>query len=235
MSTSDNYNNHFGSHNIPFGIASVQAEGVDLPAQVATRISGHVIFLSALAKANYFPDILVPQDIPLPLETIFSQSTLNTFAALPRRTICAVRAQITKLFDHDFFDEPLRHLPAGSHFPSKSVRMHLPLQIGDFTDFSVSKSHNLRAGEAILGKSFLPPGFLHFPLGYGGRASSIVVSGTDIERPLGQMWDAKKDVVFGPSRAVDYELEVAAIVGKPVRMGERVSAKDADEHIFGVS
>jgi fumarylacetoacetase len=226
------YNAHFGPHNIPFGIASITStEASTLPPQVVTRISGHVIFLSALAQANYFT---TPLSSSLP--NIFAQATLNALAALPRSTIRSIRSTLTTLFTQtESLSETLAQLPPNSHFPIATVRMHLPLQIGDFTDFSVSRTHALRAGEAIMGKSFLPPAFHHFPLGYGGRSSSIVVSGTEIERPVGQMWNAEKDVVFGPSRAVDYELEVAAVVGKPVGMGKRVSMKDADEHIFGVS
>lgn len=111
--------------------------------------------------------------------------------------------------------------------------MHLPVSIGDFTDFSCSKEHVLNAGEAIMGKRFLPPGFLHFPVGYTSRTSSIVVSGTPVVRPRGQF---RKDgaVVYGPSEQMDYELEVACVVGKPSKWGESVHVKDADEHIFGL-
>ena len=80
-----------------------------------------------------------------------------------------------------------------------------------------------------------PPAFFHFPIGYQSRASSIVVSGTDIERPIGQYWSPAGDgsVVTGPSAKVDYELEFATVVGKPLPRGKRLLAKEADEHIFG--
>ena len=235
MKTSNGLDSHFGLTNIPFGIASVDWNGFSLPPQCATRILDRVILLAVLADAAYF------KDIECTLSTIFKESTLNTFAALPKSVHRATRKALTELFSGTeiSLDQKLRELPAQSVFPVEVVQMHLPVRIGDFTDFSVSAEHNLRAGEIILGKRFLPPAFKHFPMGYGGRSSSIVVSGTSIERPLGQFVDGEnedgsKKVSLAASRAVDYELEVAAVVGKPVAIGERLSAADADEHIFGV-
>jgi Fumarylacetoacetate (FAA) hydrolase family len=112
----------------------------------------------------------------------------------------------------------------------------MPVHVGDFTDFSCSRDHVLNAGEAVFGKQVLPPGFSHFPLGYGGRSSSVVMSGTPVWRPLGQ-YRSKTDpgvVEFGPSRELDYELELGCIIGKPVRMGDIPTAADADDHIFGI-
>jgi fumarylacetoacetase len=82
-------------------------------------------------------------------------------------------------------------------------------------------------------KRFLPPGFLHFPIGYTARTSSIVVSGTPVTRPRGQFRNGKGDVVYGPTEQMDYELEVACIIGKPSEFGKSVRIEDADDHIFG--
>lgn len=232
MSLNKDFNNHFGLSNIPFGIASVLSSIPPIPAQAATRVSGHVIFLAALAEVGHF------KDVENDLSSIFKESTLNAFAALPKSVQGSVRKSIQDLL-HGDLEEKISQLPGRSVFPCDEVQTHLPVHVGDFTDFSVSVAHNLRAGEAILGKRFLPPAFTHFPLGYGGRSSSVVVSGTPIKRPLGQFVDREsgdeKKVIFAPSRAVDYELEVAAVVGKPVAMGDGLHAKDADKHIFGVS
>jgi len=111
--------------------------------------------------------------------------------------------------------------------------MHLPVKVEAFTDFSCSKEHVLNAGEAVFNKREMPPGFLHFPVGYAGRASSIVVSGTPIRRPHGQ-FRSNGEVIFGPSQAVDYELEVGCVIGKPSKLGDRVSLEDAEDHIFGL-
>lgn len=83
-------------------------------------------------------------------------------------------------------------------------------------------------------RRFLPPGFLHFPVGYTGRTSSLVVSGTPVVRPRGQFRNSSGEVVYGPTEQMDYELEFACIVGKPSDLGKGVPIKDADEHIFGL-
>lgn len=101
--------------------------------------------------------------------------------------------------------------------------------------------HVKNAGRIIINDERPPPAFFNLPVGYQGRASSIVVSGTDIERPIGQYRDKTAPttdgglppVVCAPSKMVDYELEFAAIIGKPLSMGSRLNAVDADEHIFG--
>lgn len=111
-------------------------------------------------------------------------------------------------------------------------------------DFSSSKHHVQNAGMAILNNPEVPPGFTHFPIGYTGRANSIFVSGTSIQRPHGHFYDrsvqvdpstgSKPPVIFGPSRAMDYELEIGVVIGSPVERGRRLSAKEAEEHIFGL-
>lgn len=158
---------------------------------------------------------------------------MNAFAALPK----PIQRNVRSILQHALATDERESLPEGSTADVGGVQMHLPVAIGDFTDFSASKEHVLNAGEAVLGKRYLPPGFLHYPIGYGGRASSILVSGTPIERPVGQFRNRSPDaewVVCQPSGAVDYELEVAAIIGKPVKTGQRVQAGNADEHIFGL-
>ena len=112
------------------------------------------------------------------------------------------------------------------------VQYHVPVRVGDFSDFSCSRDHVLNAGEAVLGKRELPPGFLHFPVGYGGRSSSILAPGMDVRRPLGQ-YRSPEGVVFGLSKAMDFELEVACVIGKPSNFGEPIDIDEADEHIFG--
>lgn len=98
--------------------------------------------------------------------------------------------------------------------------------------------HVINAGRIVVNNPNPPPGFFHFPVGYQGRTSSIVVSGTDIERPYGQFCNpnaanGESAVVYGPSQKVDYEVELAAVIGKPLGMKQRLDAKDAEEHIFG--
>lgn len=115
------------------------------------------------------------------------------------------------------------------------MQMHLPVQINGFTDFSCSTAHMGNAAAAMNGTRTLPPGMLHFPIGYNGRPSTVVVSGTPVVRPYGQYYGASADdILFGPTQAFDFELEVACVIGKPSKLGERISVKDADDHIFGI-
>lgn len=116
----------------------------------------------------------------------------------------------------------------------QDVDLHLPIKVAEFTDFSCSKAHVLNAGEAVFAKRFLPPSFLHYPTGYSGTSSTIVVSGTPIQRPNGVYRVGEDKVEFGPSKAMDYELEFAAIIGKPTVRGDSVLLEDADDHIFGL-
>jgi fumarylacetoacetase len=108
-------------------------------------------------------------------------------------------------------------------------------------DFSSSLNHVKNAGRIVMNNDAPPPSFFHHPVCYAGRASSVVVSGTPIQRPIGQFYDrsqppgpnGKPPITCGPSRAVDYEMEFAAIVGKPLAMNQGLTVKEADEHIFG--
>lgn len=217
----DPYTSHFSINNIPYGIASSAQRPQP---QAATRIGDEVIFLAELATLDPFTSISSA------LPTLFSQPTLNAFAAQPRNIQAAVRTAIQHAFKNG------QHTPSSE--PLGAVTLHLPVSIGDFTDYSASANHVLNAGEAIMGTRSFPPAFHKFPVGYAGRCSSIGVSGTAIARPLGQYVEdagaAEKRIVFGASRAVDYELEVGAVVGRPVHAGSLLHARDADEHVFGL-
>ncbi|CAO2657360.1 Nn.00g034860.m01.CDS01 [Neocucurbitaria sp. VM-36] len=217
----DYYTSHFGVNNIPYGIASSTIHSVP---QCVTRIDDEVIFLADLVELEPFVGISAP------LSSILREPTLNTFAALPKDIQSQVRSAIQKAYTgnlHKSYSENI-----------KNVDLHLPVHIGDFTDFSASANHVLNAGEAIQGIRAFPPAFHKYPVGYAGRCSSITVSGTPVTRPLGQFIEdytqPKKNIILGPCRALDYEMEVGAIIGKPVEPGSRLHAKDADEHIFGL-
>ncbi|KAF2856667.1 hypothetical protein T440DRAFT_512677 [Plenodomus tracheiphilus IPT5] len=199
----NNYASHFGINNIPYGIASSSSRPEP---QHVTRIGDEVIFLAEIADLDLFTAVSAP------LSSVFREKTLNTFAALSKDVQSQIRSAIQQAYK------------AGAHKDhSESIErvdMHLPVQIGDFTDYSASANHVLNAGEAIIGVRAFPPAFQKYPVGYAGRCSSIAVSGTPI--------------VFGACRALDYELEIGAIVGKPVKARTHLNAKDADEHIFGL-
>ncbi|KAF5002131.1 hypothetical protein FGRMN_614 [Fusarium graminum] len=222
MTTAD-FAHHFSEKNIPFGIAS--SESHKSP-QAVTRLGNTVIFLHDLVEGT-FKDV---KDLP---EGVFNQPTLNTFAALPKTVHQHVRKQIQEVYEQDGLDG----FPGASKEDLEAVTMHLPMEIKDFADFSCSLDHVINAGRIVVNNPKPPPGFFHFPVGYQGRTSSIVVSGTDIERPCGQYRKStsggEPSIVYGASEKVDYEVELAAVIGKPLAMKQRLDAKDAEEHIFG--
>ncbi|GAB7351471.1 hypothetical protein MBLNU459_g2129t1 [Dothideomycetes sp. NU459] len=219
----DEFAAHFGVENIPFGIASGAAHHEP---QAVTRYEDTIIFLADLISHS-----VELQQLPL---HIFHQTTLNSFAALGRSAHQSVRRVVQSLIRE-------RKLPTESTEKVNACRFFLPVSVGDFTDFSCSEYHNLNAGHAAMGRRGLPPAWDYVPPGYSGRCSSIMVSGTPVRRPRGQFWEdnfaamkgENKTVIHGPCRRMDYELEIGAVVGKPVPYGESVNAKDAREHIFG--
>ncbi|KAH7405081.1 hypothetical protein KP509_15G055500 [Ceratopteris richardii] len=122
--------------------------------------------------------------------------------------------------------------------PMSEVKMELPASIGDYTDFFCSEHHTKNCSKIFRGEYALPPNWLHLPVAYHGRASSVVVSGTGIRRPMGQSFpptsDGKTPPYFGPSRRLDYELEMAFFVGPGIELGERITIDNAIDHIFGL-
>jgi len=216
------YSKHFGLKNIPFGVATSHN---DPSPSCVSRFGDHVIFLNRLAPMF--------SDVPGLPDGVFTHATLNAFAALPQALHVAVRERLQHAIQTD---ETLESFPAGSVAPIEAVSMRLPIQTGDFTDMSCSLHHGQNASEAMTGKRSSPPAFFHMPIGYAGRCSSLDISGTAVERPLGQYWAGKpgeSEVVFGPCKKMDYELELAAIIGKPLDRRERLTATQAEEHIFG--
>ncbi|TLD09258.1 uncharacterized protein PgNI_07364 [Pyricularia grisea] len=222
----DGWAHHFSDANIPFGIAS--SPRFPSP-QAATRVNNDVIFLQKLHEQGLLSSV---PDLPA---GVFKYSTLNAFAALPKSVHSAVRQAIQKGWREGGVSSESREDVSG-------VTMHLPVHVSDFTDFSCSLEHVKNAGRIVVNNSNPPPGFFHFPTAYAGRASSVVVSGTPIERPLGHFPDrtaqveagAKPPVIFAPTCALDYEVEFAAVIGTPLPMGQRTANIAAvDPHIFG--
>ncbi|KFA70909.1 hypothetical protein S40288_10149 [Stachybotrys chartarum IBT 40288] len=219
---------HFSLHNIPFGIASSQKHSSP---QAVTRVNNNVIFLGDLMVSGLFHGI---DGLP---DQVFQQDTLNAFAALGCSLQRAVRERIQQAVGKD----GLASYPPESQEHLDAVSMHLPVYVGDFVDCSCSGNHVRNAGRIINQSEQLPPIFFNAPLAYQGRAGSIVVSGTDIQRPNGLRYSApassepppRPTVVYAASERVDYELELAAIVGKPIPMRSPLKPQEVDDHIFG--
>ncbi|KAI0376437.1 Fumarylacetoacetase [Hypomontagnella monticulosa] len=226
----------FSLANIPFGIVSSPA---DPAPHAAIAIGSHVLDLKALSSYAAFDDVF-PSLKSHP--GIFSKPTLNEFAALGRSIHREVRKAIQDLLSAETSrPEVLKdnaELREKSLLPRKSVKMHLPMSIGDYTDFYAGFHHAYSVGALFRGpQTALQPNYTHLPVGYHGRSSSIVVSGTPVRRPHGQIiidpTAEPKQPTTAPSRRLDIELELGCFIATPNEMGSSIKVTDAEDHIFG--
>ncbi|WP_299322809.1 fumarylacetoacetase [uncultured Maribacter sp.] len=212
-------NSDFSIYNLPFGIFSVNG---DAP-KAGMAIGEQIIDLAAISELG-----LITVDA-----SYFRQKTLNEFISLGKKITNKVRLDIQELLISE--NSSLKNHPE-VFVSQQDAKMHLPVHVGDYTDFYSSIEHATNVGKMFRDpENALLPNWRHIPVGYHGRASSIVVSGTNIHRPMGQVKTNDMEVpVFKASGNLDFELEMGFVVGKSTELGERVSTKDADEHIFGL-
>jgi fumarylacetoacetase len=164
------------------------------------------------------------------------QTTLNPLMALPRAALRTLRERLSALLEEARV-ETMRHRAAleSALKPQSAVEMLVPAAIGDYTDFYASIFHATNVGKLFRPDNPLLPNYKYVPIGYHGRASSIVPNGTAIRRPRGQLAGAAGEApTFGPSRLLDYELEVGAFVARGNSLGEPVAIEEAREHLFGL-
>jgi len=214
----------FPIQNLPYGIFSTK-DG--LAPRVGVAIGEYVLDLWQLAQDCRF-DVAEP--------AVFAASQLNPFMALGPKAWSSTRARISQLLRHD--EPELRdneELRKRALVPMADVRLHMPFAVAGYTDFYSSKEHATNVGVMFRGKdNALQPNWLHMPIGYNGRASTVVVSGTKIRRPRGQLKPPTADVPsFGPCKRLDFELEMGVVVGQPSAMGEMLTERQAEEMIFG--
>lgn len=204
--------------NLPFGIFSTPKT----EPRAGVRVGDHVLDLAALGEKGVF-------DFD---PAVFRRPVLNDFIGLGRKVTRAARAQVRSW---------LEVFPAGPVSPDHLVplaaaRLHLPVRVGDYTDFYSSREHATNVGRMFRDpERALLPNWLHLPVGYHGRSSSVVVSGTPIRRPVGQV--VLKDTnspVFQASAKLDFELEMAFVVGRDSELGTSVPISEAEEYIFGL-
>ncbi len=211
----------FPIQNIPFGVIKKS----DKTVHAATRIGDTVIDLYTLAKAGY---LSVDAEV-------FNHHTLNSFIALGKTKTNAVRQELSQLFDANHKTAAQDDVVQSALCPVTDVEMLLPVAIGDYTDFYSSIDHATNVGKLFRDPAnALLPNWKHIPVGYHGRSSSIVVSGTDIYRPKGQIKpkDADKPL-FSESKRMDFEVEMAFITGQSTALGDSISTAQAEEYIFG--
>jgi fumarylacetoacetase len=215
----------FSIYNLPFGIFQTKR----LTPRAGVAIGEKIVDLSVLHDEGFFVDITqLPNDI-------FTRESLNDFIALGKPVTKKVRERVRDLLLET--NEKLRdHQSRGKALVTrKEAQMLMPVKVGDYTDFYSSIEHATNVGKMFRDpENALLPNWRHLPVGYHGRASSIIPSGIPIHRPKGQYKDpGMENPEFGPSRRLDFELELAFVVGKSTKMGDTVSTEEAEEHIFG--
>lgn len=219
---------HFPIQNLPYGVFRLKV-GSDAVCGVA--IGDYVLDLSVLEEKGYF------KKTNLRDEKVFNNPSLNAFMSKGRETWKQVRTILQMALSDD---NPMlrddKDLCKIALIPMADVIMCLPANIGDYTDFYSSKEHATNVGIMFRGKeNALMPNWLHLPVGYHGRSSSIIVSGTDITRPKGQTKaDDAPAPSFGPTKLFDFELEMGFFIGKGNSLGNPIAIEDAYDHIFGM-
>ncbi|MBX2915987.1 MAG: fumarylacetoacetase [Cyclobacteriaceae bacterium] len=215
----------FPIQNLPFGIFKTPY----LSAVAGVAIGDYVLDLVYLHENGYFDGLGLPPGI-------FNQKYLNDFIALGRKTTRAVRNRVSELLRADV-DELQQNIAAReiALIPVSEVQMQLPVQIPNYTDFYSSEEHATNVGSMFRDpKNALLPNWKHLPVGYHGRASSIVVSGTNLHRPKGQIKLPDSDFpVYCPSQKLDFELELAFITSKANSLGTPISTGEAEDYVFG--
>lgn len=216
----------FSIYNIPFGVAVFNKEYI----ACATRIGDLVIDLATLYDYGYFDDIT---DLK---ENVFEAYTLNEFIELGKPITNAVRQKIQQLLVEDSTLANDEKTIQDCFYDLDKVEMMMPIHVQNYTDFYSSMEHATNVGKMFRDPAnALLPNWKHLPVGYHGRASSIVVSGINFHRPKGQMKPADAtQPVFGPCKQLDFELEMGFIINKNTELGESISVNDAEDAIFGL-
>ncbi|WP_329130282.1 fumarylacetoacetase [Streptomyces sp. NBC_01476] len=210
----------FGVHNLPYGVFTTAA---DARPRLGVAYGEHVLDAGAAARAA---------GAPAGLTALLAAGSLNPLLAAGRPAWTRARAALTAWLtadEHRAAVEPCL-------VPRTDVTLHLPFEVADYVDFYASEHHAANVGRIFRpGAAPLPPNWKHLPIGYHGRAGTVVVSGTPVVRPCGQR-KAPADPApdYGPSRRLDIEAELGFVVGAPSPQGSRVALADADDHVFGV-
>jgi fumarylacetoacetase len=206
----------FDVTNLPYGVFSRDGEDP----RVGVRIGDFVVDLAPLAASQHFDT-----------GSVFQAATLNPFMAVGRRAWHAVRTWLADLLaDAAEQDEVEPYL-----IPLGQVDLQLPIEVADYVDFYCSREHATNVGRILRPEgAALLPNWLYLPVGYHGRAGTVVPSGTPVVRPRGQRKAAGEDAPsYGPSRRLDFEAELGFVVGAGSRLGQRVPTGAFDDHVFG--
>jgi fumarylacetoacetase len=215
----------FPIQNLPYGVFST-------PASPRPRVGlaiGNTILDLAVLEAERLIDLA-------PAQGVFAQASINAFMAMGPKIWSQTRGRISELLRHDnprLRDDKI--LRERVRVPMANAQLYLPIEIAGYTDFYSSREHATNVGVMFRGKdNALQPNWLHMPIAYNGRASTVVVSGTRVRRPRGQLKPPSAEVPsFAPCKRLDFELEMGVVIGQSSPMGEMLTEKQAEGMIFG--
>ncbi|MDB4769231.1 fumarylacetoacetase, partial [Saprospiraceae bacterium] len=197
--------------------------------RVCSAIGDYVVDLAKVNDLAFFADLEIPK-------SIFYNQYINDFMALGKDVTRAVRDRLSEILDENETKWNSREMAKHIFYKMDEVELLIPIQIGDYTDFYSSIEHATNVGIMFRDPAnALLPNWKHLPVGYHGRASSIVVSGTEIKRPKGQQIPKdSKQPVYGPCKLLDFELEMGFVIGQKTNLGDTVSIQKAEDYIFGM-
>ena len=217
----------FPIQNLPFGVFSRRGE---VERRIGVAIGDKIVDVAESLSANLWSgearDVARWCDRP----------TLNELMQAPKDSLSKFRARLSELLVGTPGDEgAINPLPPGALVQMSDAKMHPPAEIGNYTDFYASIYHATNVGKLFRPEAPLLPNYKYVPIGYHGRASSVVLSGSDVTRPSGQTLSSDAlTPTFGPSQMLDYEAEIGFFVGKGNELGNPIGIEDAEEHLFGV-
>lgn len=219
-------NSDFPIQNLPFGVFKI---GNGTP-RAGVAIGNQILDLSVVEDAGLFSDLNLPAGT-------FSKEILNDFMSLGKATWTATRNRISELLESGNQEiQGNGGLRLKAIVTRSDATMVMPMRVGDYTDFYASKEHATNVGTMFRDpNNALLPNWLHIPVGYHGRASSVVISGTPLHRPKGQTKADDSEVPsFGPCRLLDFELEMGFVIGTGNKLGHPIKVENAEDHIFGM-
>jgi fumarylacetoacetase len=224
VQSANNPGTDFPLENLPYGVFRLGHR-----TSIGIAIGDEILDLRTCASEGLL------KGLPSPLVDACTAQVLNPLMGLGPQAWSGLRREVQSLLAEDNADSGLQSRIEGMLIPMGAVEMQLPAQIGDYTDFYASIHHATRVGKLFRPDNPLLPNYKYVPIGYHGRASSIVVSGTEVRRPCGQTKPASASApTFGASRSLDYELEVGIFVGSGNSLGEPIPMAEAEQHVFGL-
>jgi fumarylacetoacetase len=222
VSSANDPGSDFPIHNLPYGVFRSEAQD-----HIGIAIGDRILDLYACAHQSLLAEL------PAPISTACRAAVLNPLMALGAAAWSALRRRIMSLLE-ERADEQTRGRVEPLLIPMRDAVLQLPAQIGDYTDFYASIHHATRVGKLFRPDNPLLPNYKYLPIGYHGRASSLVASGAEIRRPCGQIKSQTGEPLFAPTQSLDYELEVGIFIGPGNLLGQSISIAAAEDHIFGL-